>query len=74
MMTMVEPREGAVCNSCFLGCEAKRGNGKWVFPCGEQMRRFAEMQRAADYDQGEIRRLRDELESGGNQRKPHAGR
>lgn len=71
---MVEPRFGAVCDSCFLGCPAKKSGRKWVFPCGEQMRRFSELQRANDYDSKEIRRLRDELESGGNQRKPHAGR
>lgn len=46
---MVKPSEGAVCDSCFMGCDAIPKTGGWRFPCTEEARRYAELQRAMGY-------------------------
>lgn len=46
---MVRPERGARCDSCFVGCEARQRNGRWVFRCGHDLRRYAERQRMLGY-------------------------
>lgn len=46
---MIKAMEGAVCDSCFLECDARPAGKGWKFPCRDQTRHYAEEQRRLGY-------------------------
>ena len=55
---MIKAMEGAVCDSCFLECEARKVGNHWKFKCPDQTRHYSEEQRRLGYPDD----LRRELE------------
>lgn len=46
---MIKAVEGAVCDSCFMMCEAHKEGKYWKFNCPDQTRHYAEEQRSLGY-------------------------